>query len=170
MKSVFSIFLTVMAMFSVSDSFAGGGRICHIENRPVYCRAPRGRVYVCGHRPVRVCTGACAPAVESANIGAVEAVLTKLATQDASFANAKKFQAKVAEISAESDAGVKFGAYLDLVGLQSDPSNEDLMRFIGARTADAEAVAHLEKSLELNSDQATRVVNEVATALKGNLQ
>jgi len=153
---------------AASSAFAGGPVICRIENRPIYCGGYH-HVYVCGYHNVRVCEGGCAPEVENGNIAAVQNTLNQLA-QSKDFANATQFKAKVTEISAETDAQVKFGAYMDLVGISNDPTSDDLMNFIGARTADPRAVASLQKTMDLSADQATQVVNAVTTAIKGNLQ
>jgi hypothetical protein len=160
--------ILLASAFLASSAFAGGPAICHIEDRPIYCGGYH-HVYVCGHRTVRVCEGGCAPEVQNGNIAAVQTTLTQLA-QSKDFANATQFKAKVTEIAAETDSQVKFGAYMDLVGISNDPTSDDVMNFIGARTADPRAVASLQKTLDLSADQATQVVNAVTTAIKGNLQ
>jgi hypothetical protein len=162
------LFVSLVLVGLTSSAFAGSPVVCRYENRPVYCR-DGVRVWVCGSRIVRVCDGGCAPEVQNGNISAVQNTLSTLAGSPA-FAGATQFQTQVAAIAAETDTQVKFGDYMNLVGMTNDPTTDDLMNFLGARTADPTAVASLQKNLNLSADQATAVVNGVTTALKGNLQ
>ena len=173
MKSI-QFLLTILALSAsapvVSTSaFAGSPVICHPEERLIWCRDHHGRAYVCGRETIRVCRGGCAPEVESGNIAAVQNTLNTLA-QSQAFAGATEFKAKVAKIAAETDSRAKFAAYLSLVGIENDPSNDDLMNFIGSRKADPAAVASLQKNAGLSATQATEVVTAISAALKGNLQ
>jgi hypothetical protein len=168
MKNIILMVSVALIAFS-SSAFAGGPMVCRIENRPIFCRDAWGHPYQCGTRPVRVCDGGCAPEVQNGNITAVQNTLTTLA-QSPAFVSATQFQTQVAAIAAESDPQVKFGDYMNLVGMTNDPTTDDLMNFLGARAADPAAVASLQKNMNLTADQATTVVNGVTTALKGNLQ
>lgn len=161
--------LALVTLGGVEAASAGQPTVCSLERRSAYCRGPYGHRHICGTRLVRVCRGGCAPNVESSNVKAVEDALVKLSLTD-SFRNAEKFRAEIKMITSEEDSEVKFGTYLELIGLSAEPTNDELMQIIGARSADPVAVSALKTSMDLNSDQADKVVTTVTTALKGNLQ
>lgn len=145
-----------------------------LDHRPGHPRPPGhgGGHPGHGHGPkwcyrwVERCRTSCAPEVETGNIAATTRILGELATK-AEFKDAKVYKERVSKIATIEDVQVRFGEYLDLVGLKA-ATEEELLEFIGAREVDSTRVAIAMEQLQLTSEQGRVLVESLTTALKGN--
>jgi hypothetical protein len=173
MKSIVILALAVLALGQVAEAQrhgGGRGRGGHRgpdHRRPHYprtgCTDIFGNWTPCNTGVIYTETITCAPKVVANNLQTADAVLGSLATGE--LKSNATFTAKVSAVASIESAQDKSAAYLALAGVDANNA-EEVLNFIYAREASASNVLAAQKSLDLNADQATLVINKLTSALK----
>lgn len=107
------------------------------------------------------CIARCAPQIQTANIQAVDNVLTQIA--QTSLKDVPKFVSLVREAKKLSEKD-RLDAYMKLAGVKDD---KDIVEFVGARAIDPRYVAALKESIDLSDEQAILVIQSISSTLLG---
>lgn len=181
MKTVFLALAFVLATFTLNHFAAAQNRIppgsipghdqipggnCFPGDRSPFCD-PWGRDDPWGNNRGGGSTS-CAPEVVEGNVAATERTLkTVVATPQ--FANAAAFKSTLQSIAKLKSQNAKVAKYFALIGVDGS-NNEAVVNFVGARDIKPEWITNLQRSTQLNDQQADIVARRLQTALRGNLK